>query len=578
MRSRPDVKVMLTPSHGVAGERLTAETILDVKTETPIDAVTMTLTGTLRTGAGKGVQYTTIFQKAWHSQADTLQPGERRYRVAFDLPADLPASYPGAYGDVSYTLAVHVSIPWWPDRRASFVVPVITPPVMNRAPRPGNYATSSAGPRGTDPYVELALDNTWLAPGDVLTGSFSFANLGSRNVRGVAIAFVETERLYYTHESRRFTVRVLDVAPTDGASYPFRVYVPPHITPSFRCQGFSVTTHVEVRADVAWGSDVVLPVDVAVVRGEALRQTQSWIAPVGRERRAIVWRATAQKLGLLADPDEEKMSAVRGLVGIDIHTEQREADFWLVAQLAWPSLGLDLQVRDRVWSDTYSMDKVVLGDIGAHVAVHAREHAQAKAILTPELLSSLRLFETVALDDQRATLAVRGSVHTTEHTERFVRAVVAVADALNRVHGLVPVPTMFARYEAAWRAFAERVFGRFEPGGMVVHDGRVGTDRFTLGATWRQNGLLLGTTLTVVVDPPLQEPPTSVDDPRVSPAARDLWRELAKQARSIAVRPDAIVVELAGAVNDPSERMPLVELAVAFRRALAGQVAAGPFR
>jgi hypothetical protein len=338
-------------------------------------------------------------------------------------------------------------------------------------------------------------------------------------------------------------------------------------------------THVEVRAEVAWGDDVVgrTPI-LGAPRGA--ERARGWIAPVGRERRALVWQAAGAHAGLVSDPSAERMTGARGVVTIEIHTEQREADFWLVAQLGWPSLGLDLDVAERRWTDILSLDVVKTGNasVDARLSAHARDHAQARAIVDSEVLGWLLPFEEVKLDDAGATLAMRGAAHTSERLETFVAAVVQAAEILAAVHGRVPPPSAFEAHVPLWLAMTDRLRGRFEPGRMWIHDGQLGTDRVEIGTMWSREGELLGSMLRVAIDPPLDAPPASPDDPSVSPLARDAWKALLARAKSVRVGAKEIVVEFGGKLEDPQAAMPLLESAVALRRALAGVRAGGPFR
>jgi hypothetical protein len=113
---------------------------------------------------------------------------------------------------------------------------------------------------------------------------------------------------------------------------------------------------------------------------------------------------------------------------------------------------------------------------------------------------------------------------------------------------------------------------------MHVHDGTLGTDRVTVGTEWTRSGALVGTRIHVLVDPPLDAPPTSRDDVVVSPAARGVWADLAARAHAVRIERDAVLVDLEGKLADPNDAMPALELAVSLRRALAGLRGAGPFR
>ena len=129
MRGRPDVKLLLSPSVVTPGSRLLAQSVLDVKSETPIDYVAMTLMCRVTTAAGEGENRSeykdSLFTRQWRSPPETLTPGTHRFRVAFDLPDHLPATYLGKNARIEYSVRVHVSIPWWPDRDETFALHVV---------------------------------------------------------------------------------------------------------------------------------------------------------------------------------------------------------------------------------------------------------------------------------------------------------------------------------------------------------------------------------------------------------------------------------------------------------------------
>lgn len=589
MRRRPDVKVYLTPPAVFPGQTLVAETVLGSRSETPIDFVEMRLRGLLRSavGAGNARQYheALVYDRVWRSPAQTLGEGEHRFRVEYPFAPDAPPSYAGADAAIAYELRVHVSIPWWPDRRRSFVVPVATPPTMPGAdPRPIVTSSSSEGPRRGEPYMEVALDATDLALGEVLTGSVSMQNLSGKSVRGLDLAFVEMESVTLPspaiREKGRFGLRIFDGAPPEGEAIPFRVRVPDGATPSFIAGPIRLATHVEIRADVAWGSDVVVRIPVAMApmqRPEG--RAAGPVAPVGRERILLAWQRIARSVGFVADPEGDGIDGMRGGVHVRIRSEPRGGDFWFVAELAMPSLGLDLDVGERRWSDALAVDVVKTGfaNVDDKLAVHAREHVQAKP-LVDAWVPTLLPFEEVKATDDRALLATRGSVHATAQIGGFVRSVLVAADALDRARSLVGPPAVLAPHVAAWQGLADALRGRLELGRMWIHDARVGTDAVAIGCTWGRRGVLLGTTVKVTVDPPLANVPPAADDPSVSPAARDAWKALAARARTVHVEADAIAVEVEAKPADPESVMPVVDLAVSLRRALSGAVAAGPFR
>jgi len=257
-----------------------------------------------------------------------------------------------------------------------------------------------------------------------------------------------------------------------------------------------------------------------------------------------------------------------------------KGDFWLVATLGYPSLGLDLELGPRTWRDRLASQVLRTGltAIDQRFAAHAREHAQALTVLTPALLSTVASFEEVCMVDASTTLARRGSAHVLDTLSAFVRDVVATAKELDGAVARVPAPAALADDVPAWRAFAERFRGRLELGRMQVHDAVIGMDRVTLGTEWTRSGVVVGTRLRVAIDPPLAAPPATCEDPALAPAARAAWRELLASTRSLRIEPSALVVEIGGTLADPAAALPIVELAVALRRSLSGLTGARPFR
>lgn len=590
MRSRPDVKLLLSPSVVTPGSRLLAQSVLDVKTETPIDYVAMTLMCRVTTAAGDGENRSeykdSLFTRQWRSPPETLTPGTHRFRVAFDLPDHLPATYLGKNARIEYSVRVQVSIPWWPDRDETFALHVVWPDSpASPPPTPKSFATALNGPRGVAPFMDLALETSALAIGEALGGSVSLQNLRGKRIRGVEIAFVETETVtqpsWGEREGNRFFIRIHDGTPTEGEPLRFRVVVPDHATAAFQSGPVSVATHLEARAIVAWGEDLVVRVPLWILpRAAAPRAEPGWVAPVGRERQALAWLAAAERLGLVSDPEGERMTKAQGKVTVEIATRRSDGDFWLVASLGYPSLGLDLDLVQRSWLDLVvpNLVKTGLPETDARFKIQAREHVQAQIVLIPALTTALATFEEVRVEDATATLARRGSAHSFDTLAAFVNGAIEVATQLEEAAALVTAPAAFANDVPAWRAFAERHRGRLELGRMRVHDATVGIDRVTVGTDWTRSGQLVGTRLRVVIDPVLAAVPAGPDDPSISPAAREAWRALLLQARGVRIEPAAVAVDLEGKLADPAVALPVIELAVALRRALSGITGAGPFR
>lgn len=591
MRSRPELHVYLQPGVVGPGETLVVESVLTSKSETPIDFIEMRLTGTLLNSVGAGEshqEYRQVFyDRVWKSKEGKLTPGEHRFRVEYVMRGDAPPSYKGIAASIVYELDVHVSIPWWPDRRKRYVVPVKMPPITpGPDPRSGVFATSRRGPRGTEPFMEVALDATDVALGDVVSGRISLSNLGGRTVRGVDLSFVEMEAIKQpieqTNERGRFRLRVHEGQPAEGEAIPFRVRIPERAAASFSAGAIEVRTHLEVRADLAWGNDVVVRAPLAIAPAKRTDRHEGRVEPVGRERMLAVWQAAATKAGFVvaagAETGGDGMHGMRGAVRVRITSGHRDGDYWLVAELRFPSIGLDLDVTERSWRDVLALDAVKTGDeaVDKRFTIHAREQAQAKPFVDA-FIPKLVAFEDVKAGDDAVNVASRGSVHSTERVDAFLSLVLITADALDAARSLVGPPAVLAANVPAWRALAEQLGGVLELGRMHIV-GRLGTAAVEVFATWSPGGIVRGFSVVVPIDPVLAAAPASPDDPALSPSARAAWKTLLERTPLVEVRHDVVSALVEKKVDDPAEHMPLIEAAVALRRALAGIVAAGPFR
>jgi hypothetical protein len=141
MRSRPRVKVLYRPRFAVPGDPFEVEVVLTSKSDTPVDAISFLLVGSERYDYGKREQRRELVRQIGRHEPRTLTKGEHRLRTRFDIPRDAMASFQGERASVAYGLEVHVSIPWWPDVRNHYLVPVGWRGYDPPEPRPGIYAS-----------------------------------------------------------------------------------------------------------------------------------------------------------------------------------------------------------------------------------------------------------------------------------------------------------------------------------------------------------------------------------------------------------------------------------------------------
>jgi hypothetical protein len=560
MRSRPRVKVLYRPRYAVPGSPFEVEVVLTSKSNTPVDEISFTLVGAERYDYGKTEQRRDLVRQIGRHGPRLLTEGEHRLRTRFDIPRDAMASFQGERASVGYALEVHVSIPWWPDVRNHYLVPVGWRAQEWPELRPGVFA-SRRGLHGDRPYVEMSLESSVVAMGGEIAGAVSIQK-GSK-VHGVAVSIhgYEADRLYgLRREIRSFHTRVHEGAPPEGVAIPFWFKLPKEVTPSFRGQVVAVEWEVVATAVLEWASDETVRVPITVTGPTEVPQPKrGWVAPVGRERRAAVWRTVAGAQGLACDAENERMSGSFGPVSLVVHLEQRGSHgLFTVGRASWPALGLDLRLEPRAWADR-AMRELVKSDLAFddRYVAHGREQAQVASWLTREVVEALARFEEARAHDTGAVFAAAAQNVDPERLEAFVASARAAAAVLAEAFAGVRPPAVMAGHLAAWRAFAERHGGRFEPGRMWIHDAMFGMERFEVGTVWTRPDRPDATRVRMVIDPPLGQP-------------------YAGETR-FTVDMDAIGLEVPAPLADPAEIEPVLDEMAKVSRAARG-LAAGPFR
>lgn len=585
MRGRPTVKTFLRPAVAVPGKPLQVEVVLTSRTDTPIDYVETKLVGTAWMQVGRyGSSLRLVEQRARHGPR-TLTKGEHRFASRFDLPEGLPPTYRGGVAWVDYTLAVHASIPWWPDRRQSFALPV-GPVARDGGPTPQVFVSSLEGPRGSTPFLELALESTTLEIGGVLVGAVSTTNTGQVTIRALDLVLVALEasaQSSFTHAVRRARWRILDGPPSEGQSVPFRVALPQHLQVGFATPLFEVRWAVDVVAEVVWGRDATLRAPVTLVPGRIARPAREkarWVAPVGRERRAVTWAAVADRHGMVNDAAEERMSAEVGGASVAVSTQQRgAAGLYWTATVKWPPLGIDLHAEPRSWTDAFSANRVDLG-VGRSASkftARGREAAQVLAVLGEGALDAVARFEEAAVNDDGAVLASRARAETLPQLDAFVRDAIAAAQALALGVARLPPPEAMKEHVEAWRAFASRLGGRLQIGSMRITSTSFGPEAVDIETLWSGPHRIEGTAVRLRLSPPI-EGELDLDSPGTSAESRQLVKAITERARNVRLGPDALEALLDGPLDDPSTVEPLLVTLADLARSIRGVPQTGPFR
>ena len=215
-----------------------------------------------------------------------------------------------------------------------------------------------------------------------------------------------------------------------------------------------------------FGRDLVIATNLEVFATDGERREERVgaprVAPLGSERRALVWAEVAGRTGLVSSAAQETMSGRFGAVSLELALELRADQLHAVATLEWPDAGLDVTLTERRWTDAFKRD-VTVGDAAfdARFVASGREPAQVEALLVAEVRAALLAFERVTLDDSGAQLASAGNGSTVEELEPFVRRAIAAATALDGALAAVPPPEALAAHRQAWAAQAQKLGASF---------------------------------------------------------------------------------------------------------------------
>ncbi len=420
MRRRPHVKLYLRPSIAAAGSEVVAEAVLTSRSTTPVEAITMVLRGNERVGGGN--QFTTVpivSQRASFGPR-TLEKGEHRVAARFPIPHHAPPSYRGHFIAIDYELELHVSIPWWLDRRERYVVPV-----SRRVPESEPEAPRVFANRGknNEPYIEATLDDQTVQQASAISGATSFSNVSRARIKHINLEYQQREAVVHGNEVpmwqtvATYVSTILDRAPNEGETVRFRVGVPEGAAPTLVGAHARVSWTVAIVCVVSFGTDVRLTIPITVLpTARAPRRRRRELPPVGGERRALLLRAAAQRLELDADSDGQELRGTFGPATAVVRFESRdELGLLAVVDLAWPALDLALEVRERKWTDAFG-EEVELDDAAFHKRFHlsARERERVERLFDDDVRRALLSLAEVAVDDEGAVLGAPISVQSLE--------------------------------------------------------------------------------------------------------------------------------------------------------------------
>lgn len=597
MRSRPDIELRM-PSFVHPGDPLLVDLLVRSGSVTPIDFIQLELQGLqfLRVttqSAHQSSQF--LVQTARVAEAGKLGVGEHRYQAVFPLPHKAFPSYVGQLFQYRYFLALHVSIPWWPDVVECYDAVVMLPPATRRRPTP--FAGTSA--RDTAPFVEVSLIDQYFAPGEVIEGGLAFGNLGGRKARQVALSLLGYERYlpYTSHEAYRYTAYKSLDGVEEGSEVGFRFAVPKDAIPSFDiAQTASLFWAFEVQIEPERGPPVSHATPITLARFDRPAEPGTLRRRMGNGRWHAVWAEVGKGFGLTLDPTELELSGVhRGVqIAVKIGTDD-EGKRGLAGELRFDALGLGLSIRDRGLLD-FGLD---LEDEGfaRRFRVRGRDEQQTRASLPRALLAALSLFDSVYLDDRRAVVRSRTPGHDQPWIGQFVRQVFALAEALDDTSRAVPPPPALAAHRRAYERFAIELGARLEPGSLSLRGGQLDGVRVEIETDFARGEQPRGTILGVDIDPPLPrafDPDSPEDRASASPMTRRLLDELGRELLAVhaqigapldegrAPRPQiderSLRLGTRATLPDPSAARALLGTMIALAATLRGERRIGPYR
>lgn len=602
IKHRPQVELRLLWG-ATPGERLMLEVVVVAKHAVPIEAITACLRGEQRvTSSSTGARppgRALLEHRAVLEAARTLPAGEHLFRLAFELPANLPPTFSCTRVDVRYELEIRVEIPWWPDRRAVFEVPLAFPK-GEREPRPLVTVSDVDGPRPREPYAELSLASTTLVPGGLLLGAVALYNVAQVGYKAVRL---RVQRVVTVSDGRREAKELqpllydtpLPAKLQEGEPLPLRCVLPRELLPSYASRpskgaGWSLAWRLEVEVVVGWGRNVRLAVPLAVVRDE-VPQSERRAPAVGIARAQALWTELAARHGLqYADGRLTKQAASWSLL---VHRELRQGERFLIAELLPPEpLGLGLLVEPALLGlGRFSGLSLGLADFDAAHRVQGHDRGQLAHLLAPWVGQwPLRL--RLEADDHGLRVLTLGGGYQRDSLETLLRVGLDGLRDLPARRASLPWPAALAKTEPFWRALAARIEQSSLDRGAPCLRGRWAGRLLRLGVVWQQGdavGLVLELEAELSARVCHAQPLTAADVAglsELSASSRKLATTLLFGERTLLLEPRGARLRLPGRLvvqlepSSASEQAALVQEALGQLTALLDDLAGrgGPYR
>ncbi len=583
LKSSPTIRLLLTREL-VAGTPQEIIVELRCRRAVPIERVIVTLLGdlvwTYAGGHYRGFHGTRFLEQ---SQVLLAEPrefdvGTHRLSAIVQLPRRTPGSWEGPHLRVEYRIRIDVGIPWWPDPRREFAVPVLAADAEINEDAPRVWASRPNGPAPRQPYLEVSLGTTTVHPGGELRGSAALGNVEEHRYRKLQISLIAREQLpkpplgpapFVEHRIGRWAIELDELA--ELAPIPFLLRMPSSLVPGFSLLDCRLRWVLGVSADVAWAADPELRIPIDVQPGSPLPASgQLHAAPlaVGSERMRLLWTAVAQASGLsFLD------GRLRGRIdAIDLEVRRSpglRGGSRLLGELRFPALGVALQ----------------RGSERRGPLLRARDAPQTQ-VIERQLGGLLREHPPHEVHDDRLIFERDGAGLDQAELQGFVDLLRQVAEALEQLPAQLPAPLVMQAHAELWARAAAGLGGSLRRADLRVELEREQA-RILIGCEFDDSGELRATRLELdpgltipsrllldwTSDEPLPEHPWPLAElTRLPRWAADL--RAARVALHVGHR--SVRVVLPAPLPDPRLERDRVELLLAIARELHGEQ--GPYR
>ncbi|PIE19561.1 MAG: hypothetical protein CSA65_01940 [Proteobacteria bacterium] len=514
IKHRPKVSVQLSGDRKPGGQ-IDADISVETKRAVWVNSVSAELRGSYfaRVGAGRSShskRYEFLRLHADVCGASELPEGLTQQRVQFCVPDEAPPSINASGLQVTYTLQIHIDIPWWPDRYALFDVPIEFP--LDHASRdPVVLVSDEKGPYGKGPYAELSLARTEISTGSSLAGAIALYNVENVRYRQVALALQRRHRVVMGHRDSDYFQRIdytlsLPTEPIEGDAIPFSLTLPSRLAPTYRAASMHDTQwfldwSLIVRVETAWWRDLRFDIPLKVVCGDEQRPPEQLAAPsIGSKRLAELWASVAERQRLQLQDGHLELETDHGT--LTVQRQRDDEDHLLLTaelRLAQP-LGLGLDVQEAHGLRRFGGHDLGVPSFDRRHLVRGHDAEQILYLLAP-LISDWPERYRLNASDEALRLSIPGGGYQRGPLEALCQRARTWLERIPEQRRSVPFPKALRDRAGWWHQLEGRLgSGKLDRGAVCV-SGRQGGREVSLAVSWSESGKPRGLRLTVQGQP-----------------------------------------------------------------------------